>query len=445
MAAPATGTTRRAATENYGRFVRSSAATTIPVRSGHVGDPAAGSAGRRHVTPRCCPAPSAAHRWSRVDATPPAAAAVLASPSPARSSKRTAMDLGGVGGGSRRHFTRRDPGYPRPPTGGAGPVRAGSVNRRCSGSLRTTMKAWASRPGASTAKPSPALRAMTPEAIITVHERHLSQRSNWLRAAVLGANDGTLSTSSLVLGVAGAGGSGSAIVTAGIAGLVAGALSMAAGEYVSVSSQRDTEEADTMCRPPTPLGASLLGADRVRRILFRGGALTVLTLVPAYLLWSAGHDAWQSSCSLPSRAPRVPEDAGTAPEHSRLSDCSARRTCASDFAPTALRPARRNTKAPSSARLVLSRHLAMASVASPIRPSVAFDEALECEERRRVGRARREGWFKIERVLACAWSDCVALKPGSAVVRRCGDRGRQAPVCPRSRVVRGIGRRTGRG
>lgn len=75
-------------------------------------------------------------------------------------------------------------------------------------------------------------------------ENHLSHRSNWLRAAVLGANDGILSTSSLVLGVAGAGASGSTILTAGIAGLVAGALSMAAGEYVSVSSQRDTEDAD---------------------------------------------------------------------------------------------------------------------------------------------------------------------------------------------------------
>lgn len=81
-------------------------------------------------------------------------------------------------------------------------------------------------------------------AVFPTKETHLSHRSNWLRAAVLGANDGILSTSSLVLGVAGAGGSGAAIVTAGIAGLVAGALSMAAGEYVSVSSQRDTEEAD---------------------------------------------------------------------------------------------------------------------------------------------------------------------------------------------------------
>jgi VIT1/CCC1 family predicted Fe2+/Mn2+ transporter len=73
---------------------------------------------------------------------------------------------------------------------------------------------------------------------------HLSHRSNWLRAAVLGANDGIVSTASLILGVAASGASGSAIVTAGIAGLVAGALSMAAGEYVSVSSQRDAEEAD---------------------------------------------------------------------------------------------------------------------------------------------------------------------------------------------------------
>src|SRR3954452_2985241 len=75
-------------------------------------------------------------------------------------------------------------------------------------------------------------------------EVHLSHRANWLRAAVLGANDGILSTASLVLGVAASGASGSAIVTAGIAGLVAGALSMAAGEYVSVSSQRDAEQAD---------------------------------------------------------------------------------------------------------------------------------------------------------------------------------------------------------
>jgi vacuolar iron transporter family protein len=75
-------------------------------------------------------------------------------------------------------------------------------------------------------------------------EAHKSQRSPWLRAAVLGANDGIVSTSSLMLGVAAASASKSAIMTAGIAGLMAGALSMAAGEYVSVSSQRDSERYD---------------------------------------------------------------------------------------------------------------------------------------------------------------------------------------------------------
>ena len=75
-------------------------------------------------------------------------------------------------------------------------------------------------------------------------ETHLSYRSGWLRAAILGANDGIVSTASLVLGVAASGAGGAAIITAGIAGLAAGALSMAAGEYVSVSSQRDSELAD---------------------------------------------------------------------------------------------------------------------------------------------------------------------------------------------------------
>ena len=75
-------------------------------------------------------------------------------------------------------------------------------------------------------------------------EQHRTQRTGWLRAAVLGANDGILSTASLVLGVAAAGGSTKALVVAGVAGLVSGAMSMAAGEYVSVSSQADTEHAD---------------------------------------------------------------------------------------------------------------------------------------------------------------------------------------------------------
>ncbi|MBA2654457.1 MAG: VIT family protein [Gammaproteobacteria bacterium] len=75
-------------------------------------------------------------------------------------------------------------------------------------------------------------------------ERHLIKRIGWLRAAVLGANDGIISTSSLLIGVATAHTSYRGILVAGIAGLIAGAMSMAAGEYISVSSQADTEKAD---------------------------------------------------------------------------------------------------------------------------------------------------------------------------------------------------------
>jgi vacuolar iron transporter family protein len=75
-------------------------------------------------------------------------------------------------------------------------------------------------------------------------ERHRNERIGWLRAAVLGANDGIVSTASLVVGVAAAEATRHQVLVAGVAGLVAGALSMAAGEYVSVSSQADTEQAD---------------------------------------------------------------------------------------------------------------------------------------------------------------------------------------------------------
>jgi VIT1/CCC1 family predicted Fe2+/Mn2+ transporter len=75
-------------------------------------------------------------------------------------------------------------------------------------------------------------------------ERHRAHRIGWLRAAVLGANDGIVSTASLVLGVAAAGADTRAVLVAGVAALVAGSMSMAAGEYVSVSSQSDTEQAD---------------------------------------------------------------------------------------------------------------------------------------------------------------------------------------------------------
>ena len=79
----------------------------------------------------------------------------------------------------------------------------------------------------------------------TLHrETHLVERIGWLRAAVLGANDGIISTASLILGVAAAAATKSDTLVAGLAGLVAGAMSMAAGEYVSVSSQSDTEKAD---------------------------------------------------------------------------------------------------------------------------------------------------------------------------------------------------------
>jgi vacuolar iron transporter family protein len=86
---------------------------------------------------------------------------------------------------------------------------------------------------------------VSPAPVLRRHlERHRTERIGWLRAAVLGANDGVVSTASLVLGVAAANGTRGAVLVAGIAGLVAGAMSMAAGEYVSVSSQADTERAD---------------------------------------------------------------------------------------------------------------------------------------------------------------------------------------------------------
>lgn len=79
---------------------------------------------------------------------------------------------------------------------------------------------------------------------MSYREHHKSHRSGWLRAAVLGANDGIVSTASLIIGVAAASASQEQVIIAGLAGLVAGAMSMAAGEYVSVSSQADTEKAD---------------------------------------------------------------------------------------------------------------------------------------------------------------------------------------------------------
>ena len=100
-------------------------------------------------------------------------------------------------------------------------------------------------------------------------ERHRTERIGWLRATVLGANDGIVSTASLLLGVAAAQATHSNVLVAGIAGLVAGAMSMAAGEYVSVHSQADTEQADLVLeRAELKLDAA---GDRRRAVFRRHG------------------------------------------------------------------------------------------------------------------------------------------------------------------------------
>ena len=93
--------------------------------------------------------------------------------------------------------------------------------------------------------PRPYVASKSPKGMLLRHrELHRSDRIGWLRAAVLGANDGIVSTASLIVGVSATGASRSAVIVAATAGLVAGAMSMATGEYVSVSSQADTEQAD---------------------------------------------------------------------------------------------------------------------------------------------------------------------------------------------------------
>jgi VIT1/CCC1 family predicted Fe2+/Mn2+ transporter len=99
-------------------------------------------------------------------------------------------------------------------------------------------------------------------------EYHLVDRIGWLRAAVLGANDGILSTSSLILGVAAAGGTRASVLIAALAALVAGAMSMAAGEYVSVSSQHDTEQAD-LARERAELAADFSGEQEELARIYR--------------------------------------------------------------------------------------------------------------------------------------------------------------------------------
>lgn len=118
-------------------------------------------------------------------------------------------------------------------------------------------------------------------------ELHRTQRTGWLRAAVLGANDGIVSTASLLLGVAASGASIKVIVVAGVAGLVSGATSMAAGEYVSVSSQADTERAD-LARESKELATRPLQEHEelvqiyIQRGLDRALAASVATQLMAY-------------------------------------------------------------------------------------------------------------------------------------------------------------------
>ena len=120
-------------------------------------------------------------------------------------------------------------------------------------------------------------------------EVHKSERIGWLRAAVLGANDGIVSTASLVVGVAASGASRSDVLLAGVAGLVAGALSMAAGEYVSVSSQADTERAD-LALERTELAADQPGEEQeLTEIYVRRGLEPTLARNVAQQLMA--HDA----------------------------------------------------------------------------------------------------------------------------------------------------------
>ena len=123
-------------------------------------------------------------------------------------------------------------------------------------------------------------------------EHHKTQRVGWLRAAVLGANDGLLSTASLVLGVAAAHGTHNSILVAGTAGLVAGSMSMAAGEYVSVHSQADTENAD-LSRERKELSADPVGEHEELTDIYvgRGLSRTLATQVAQQLM---AHNALQT-------------------------------------------------------------------------------------------------------------------------------------------------------
>ena len=120
-------------------------------------------------------------------------------------------------------------------------------------------------------------------------ERHRTHRIGWLRAAVLGANDGIVSTASLVIGVSAADASHASILVAGVAGLVAGAMSMAAGEYVSVYSQADTERAD-LARERAELATDSQAEHRELAAIYVGRGLDA-TLAQQVAVQLMAHDA----------------------------------------------------------------------------------------------------------------------------------------------------------
>jgi vacuolar iron transporter family protein len=126
----------------------------------------------------------------------------------------------------------------------------------------------------------------------TEGETHLSYRAGWLRAAVLGANDGILSVASVVIGVAASGAGRAAVATAGVAALSAGAMSMAAGEFVSVSSQRDTENADLVVEE-RELATDPAGELRELTGIYVGRGLS-LALAAQVADALTGHDALQA-------------------------------------------------------------------------------------------------------------------------------------------------------
>ena len=120
-------------------------------------------------------------------------------------------------------------------------------------------------------------------------ETHRLHRVSWLRAAVLGANDGIVSTASLIIGVAAASAARNDILVAGVAGLVAGAMSMAAGEYVSVSSQADAERADLL-REQNELAIDAAGERDELAAIYRGRGLDAVT-ADAVAIQLTAHDA----------------------------------------------------------------------------------------------------------------------------------------------------------